>query len=96
MRAAWFLVVVGSTACSYPAVEVPAGAVERTDVILQWNEQVVANGGPQLQRTLAMVHIAMFDAVNAIERAIGRICGWPRRPPGRRARPRRRAPPTVY
>jgi len=67
MRAAWFLVVVGSTACSYPGVEVPARAAGRTDVILQWNEQVVATGGPQLQRTLAMVHIAVFDAVNAIE-----------------------------
>jgi hypothetical protein len=64
MRAAWFLVVVGSTACSYSGV---ARAVGRTDVILQWNEQVVATGGPQLQRTLAMVHIAVFDAVNAIE-----------------------------
>jgi hypothetical protein len=67
MRAAWFLVVVGSTACSYSGVAAPARAVGRTDVILQWNEQVVATGGPQLQRTLAMVHIAVFDAVNAIE-----------------------------
>ena len=67
MRAAWFLVVVGSTACSSPAVEVPVRAAGRTDVVLQWNEQVAATGGPQLQRTLAMVHIAMFDAVNAIE-----------------------------
>ena len=67
MRAAWFLVVVGSTACSYPGIAAPARAVGRTDVILQWNEQVVATGGPQLQRTLAMVHIAVFDAVNAIE-----------------------------
>ena len=67
MRAAWFLVVVGSTACSYSGVAAPPRAVGRTDVILQWNEQVVATGGPQLQRTLAMVHIAVFDAVNAIE-----------------------------
>ena len=67
MRATWFLAVVGSTACSYPAVEVPARAAARTDVVLQWNEQAVATGGPQLQRTLAMVHIAVFDAVNAFE-----------------------------
>jgi len=67
MRAAWFLVVMGSTACSHQGVVAPARAAGRTDVILQWNEQVVATGGPQLQRTLAMVHIAVFDAVNAIE-----------------------------
>ena len=67
MRATWFLLVVGSSACANPAVEVPARAAARTDVVLQWNEQVVATGGPQLQRTLAMVHIAVFDAVNAIE-----------------------------
>jgi hypothetical protein len=39
----------------------------RADVVSTWNQQVVTMGGPQIQRTLAMVHIAMFDAVNAIE-----------------------------
>ena len=39
----------------------------RADVVTDWNQQVVTIGGPQIQRTLAMVHIAMFDAVNAIE-----------------------------
>lgn len=38
------------------------------DVVTVWNRQIVSNGGPQIQRTLAMVHLAMFDAVNAIER----------------------------
>ena len=28
----------------------------------------MSTGGPQIQRTLAMVHAAMFDAVNAIDR----------------------------
>jgi hypothetical protein len=37
------------------------------DVVIDWNQQVFASGGPQIQRTLAMVHIAMFDAANAIE-----------------------------
>lgn len=37
------------------------------DVVSQWNEQVFASGGPQIQRTLAMVHVALFDAANAIE-----------------------------
>lgn len=41
---------------------VSAGA----DVVTQWNRQVFAIGGPQIQRTLAMVHVAMFDAVNAL------------------------------
>lgn len=67
MRAMWLLMLVGTTACSSSAVEAPLRPAGRTDVILQWNEQAVATGGSQLQRTLAMVHIAMFDAVNAIE-----------------------------
>jgi len=67
MRATWLLILAGATACSYSAVEAPPCAAGRTDVILQWNEQAVATGGPQLQRTLAMVHIAVFDAVNAVE-----------------------------
>jgi PAP2 superfamily len=35
------------------------------DVISQWNDQVLALGGAS--RTLAMVHVAMFDAINAIQ-----------------------------
>jgi hypothetical protein len=41
--------------------------VERTDVVLQWNQQALLTGGPHVQRTLTMTHLAMFDAVNAIE-----------------------------
>src|SRR5438093_4092717 len=40
-------------------------APARADVITQWNEQVFALGGAS--RTLAMVHVAMFDAFNAIQ-----------------------------
>ena len=47
-------------AISFPAL---AGA----DVVIDWNQQVFAIGGPQIQRTLAMVHIAIFDAINGIE-----------------------------
>jgi PAP2 superfamily len=39
----------------------------RADVVTDWNQHVITVGGPQIQRTLAMVHIAMFDAVNAID-----------------------------
>ena len=37
------------------------------DVVTDWDLRVITTGGPQIQRTLAMVHVAMFDAVNAIE-----------------------------
>ena len=67
MRMAWLWVAIGSAACSNPVTEAPARVTGRTDVVLQWNEQVIATGGPHLQRTLAMVHVAMFDAVNAIQ-----------------------------
>lgn len=40
-------------------------APARADVIAQWNEQVLALGGAS--RTLAMVQVAMFDAINAIQ-----------------------------
>lgn len=67
MKPVWLLILAGATACSHSAVEAPLSTVGRTDVILQWNEQAVATGGPKLQRTLAMMHIAVFDAVNALE-----------------------------
>src|ERR1044072_2848004 len=43
------------------------------DVITDWNEQAVALVTPRMpppaaQRMVAITHIAMFDAVNAIER----------------------------
>jgi len=45
------------------AMTVPA----RADVVTDWNLQTFTSGGPQQGRTLAMVHLAMFDAMNAIE-----------------------------
>lgn len=56
------------TAVIFAAVSVLAGNSARADVVTAWNQRVVTNGGPAIQRTLAMVHIAMFDAMNAIER----------------------------
>jgi len=44
------------------------------DVITDWNEKTVAFVTqrsmlpPQAERVMAMVHVAMFDAVNSIER----------------------------
>jgi hypothetical protein len=49
------------------AVIVVTAQAASADVITQWNTQVFASGGPQIQRTLAMVHVAMFDAINAID-----------------------------
>lgn len=46
----------------------------KADVIIDWNEKAVANvvtrnmGPPTAERVIAMVHLAMFDAVNSIER----------------------------
>ena len=57
---------------------VPADA----DVIVDWNQQVITSGGPQIQRTLAMVHLAMFDAVNAIEPRYSPYLALPAPPPG--------------
>ena len=51
--------------CLILLASVWAAAPARADVITQWNEQVFALGGAS--RTLAMVHVAMFDAFNAIQ-----------------------------
>ena len=43
------------------------------DVIIDWNEKAVANvlarnlGPPPAERVIAMVHLAMFDAINSID-----------------------------
>jgi hypothetical protein len=49
------------------ALNLVAVTPARADVVSDWNQHVVTLGGPQIARTLAMVHIAMFDAINAIE-----------------------------
>jgi len=59
--------ITGRTAM-FVAVVVLAGSTARADVVTVWNQQVITSGGPAIQRTLAMVHIAMFDAINAVER----------------------------
>ena len=38
----------------------------RADVVTDWNQTTIAIGGPLIVRTLAMVHLAMFDAVNSV------------------------------
>jgi hypothetical protein len=50
------------------AVALSAGTgAARADVVASWNARVGIIAGPQIQRTWAMVHLAMFDAINAIE-----------------------------
>jgi hypothetical protein len=51
--------------CLVLVVSFTATPSARADVISQWNEQVLALGGAS--RTLAMVQVAMFDAINAIQ-----------------------------
>ena len=56
---------------SITTLPVSAGG-ERADVIVEWNQLLQANApptpNPLVPRAYAMLHIAMFDAVNAIER----------------------------
>src|SRR5262249_40178349 len=52
------------------------------DVVTDWNQQVITTGGPQVWRTLAMVHLAMFDAVNAITPQYRPYLTLPEPPPG--------------
>lgn len=51
--------------CLVLVLGLSAAAPARADVVSQWNERTLSFGGSS--RTLAMVHIAMFDAINAIE-----------------------------
>jgi len=46
-------------------VTLAMAAPARADLVTDWNLRTLTLGGPQ--RTLAMVHLAMFDAINAIE-----------------------------
>ena len=61
-RSSW-AVSVSLAGCLSLVSMTPAGA----DVVTNWNQHVITVGGPQIQRTLAMVHIAMFDVINAID-----------------------------
>src|SRR5260370_18325751 len=68
--------IVHAISRSVPAVlvgawiAVGAAAAARANVITDWDAKAVAFAAPgaQGQRELAMVPVAMFDAVNAIER----------------------------
>ena len=51
-------------ACLVLVLGLSATVPVRADVVTEWNEQAFVSGGAS--RTLAMVHVAMFDAVNAI------------------------------
>ncbi|HET9270614.1 MAG TPA: vanadium-dependent haloperoxidase [Vicinamibacterales bacterium] len=55
------------TAAAVSLVSLAIAAPARADLVTDWNLQTFAAGGAQQQRTLAMVHLAMFDAINAIQ-----------------------------
>jgi hypothetical protein len=64
-------------------VTLSAPSAARADVVVDWNNHVfTAPTGPQIQRTLAMVHIAMFDAVNAIDTHYAPYLALPPAPSG--------------
>ena len=57
-----FLKTIGLAGCVL-ILTLSTAASARADVVTQWNEQAFVSGGST--RALAMVHIAMFDAINA-------------------------------
>ena len=64
---------VGAAALALVSAASPAGAVERSDaeVVIEWNqllEDALPAGGLSQPRHYAMLHVAMFDAINSIER----------------------------
>ena len=44
-----------------------AAATARGDVVTAWNETTYQIAGPLVTRTAAMVHVAVFDAVNSVD-----------------------------
>ncbi len=44
-----------------------AAATARGDVVTAWNETTYQVAGPLVTRTAAMVHVAVFDAVNSVD-----------------------------
>src|SRR5688572_26985452 len=66
--------VRGEPACRLRVERLEDRSVPSANVVLHWNEvllQSLANQPPRvpLVRNMALVHVAMFDAVNAIERS---------------------------
>jgi hypothetical protein len=59
--------IVRHVAALVSALVAVAAAPGRADVVTDWNQTTIQVGGPALTRTLAMVHLAMFDAVNSVE-----------------------------
>ena len=64
------------------AIVLGVGTGARADVVSTWNQHVITVGGPQISRTLTMVHIAMFDAVNVIQPRYTPYLTLPPPPPG--------------
>jgi hypothetical protein len=58
---------VRRTAALVSALVSLAAAPGRADVVSDWNQTTIQMGGPLPTRTLAMVHLAMFDAVNSVD-----------------------------
>jgi len=63
-----------------------ATSMATADVVSAWNVQAAGIAGPPSQRTFTMVHLAMFDAMNAIEgRYVPYLRHLPDPPPGANA-----------
>jgi len=71
MRKGWRAVFVGVLTCVGGYSHAHGRGGDDPNVIIQWNEileRVVPAGGLSPPRHYAMLHIAMFDAINSIER----------------------------
>jgi hypothetical protein len=84
--ASWatLLAAVGLASAALPAICHAHGRAADREVIVEWNEileGVLPAGGLTPPRNYAMLHIAMFDAVNSIERSHlpyrVRVPAWP-------------------
>ena len=70
------------------AAGMTAGIAGASDVVGEWNERLLASvvatgqGPPLAARTMAMTHVAMFEAVNSVDRSYAPYRGYLQTPAG--------------
>jgi len=72
MRTSWRAVIFGLLICVGGCSHAHGRGGDDPEVVIEWNEileRVVPAGGLAPPRHYAMLHIAMFDAINSIQRA---------------------------
>ena len=75
-------------ACVAAGVAVLSGVAAASDVIAEWNQHLLSSvvatsqGPPLAARTMAMTHLAMFEAVNSVDRGYAPYRGYHQTPAG--------------